>query len=255
LLHYYGDVGPWNELFIEDREDGPYLVYRPNPFKDPTGNFIQEPFKSAPARRPAVNAVTDAELVAINVERSADGVANYYWVDNESYQLVGSPMLQSWLANEAKRDAIFLTDYPNSSPALYGFRPLQVQSQQGSRIDGKKEAELEQGEAGVVDFLNAKRAVLMAQNRDNVVFETGMLRLRGNEAVKAGSIVRLTRGAKSGFTAEYYAHTVQHEFVPYRSYVTTVYFDRGTGFIERVQRGSGVDSPYLAEMSPGGVYG
>jgi hypothetical protein len=48
---------------------------------------------------------------------------------------------------------------------------------------------------------------------------------RGNEVIKAGTIVCLTRGGSSagdgGFTAEYYAHTVQHEFVPYRSYVTT----------------------------------
>jgi hypothetical protein len=33
LLRYFGDVGAWNELNVEDREDAPYLVYRPNPFK------------------------------------------------------------------------------------------------------------------------------------------------------------------------------------------------------------------------------
>ena len=72
--------------------------------------------------------------------------------------------------------------------------------------------------------------------------------------IKAGTIVRLIRGGSSagrgGFTAEYYAHTVQHEFVPFRSYATTVSYERSTGFIERVQRKGSVDSPYLAEMSP-----
>jgi hypothetical protein len=51
-----------------------------------------------------------------------------------------------------------------------------------------------------------------------------------------------------------YSHTVTHEFQPYRAFTTTIQFDRGTGFINRIQRGGGADSPYLAEMSPKGVY-
>ncbi|MGF6267300.1 hypothetical protein OKW49_008294 [Paraburkholderia youngii] len=40
LLSYFDDVGAWNELYLEDREDGVYCVYRPNPLKDITGNAI-----------------------------------------------------------------------------------------------------------------------------------------------------------------------------------------------------------------------
>jgi hypothetical protein len=251
LLAYYGDIGAWNELFIEDREDAPHLVYRPTPFKDATGKFVQEPYISTPSTRPTINVVSDAELVALKSSRTDAGVANYYWVDNPSYQLVQAPILQT--AQSAPKDTFFLSDYPNSSPFLYGFRPMMVQTQQGGRFDGQKEAVFNAQQGDAVSFVAAKRATLMANNRDNVVFESGDMRLRGNEAIKAGSIVRLVRGG--GFTAEYYAHTVQHEFVPFRSYVTTVSFDRGTGFIERTQHGNGADSPYLAEMSPGGVYG
>ena len=80
--------------------------------------------------------------------------------------------------------------------------------------------------------------------------------------IKAGTYLRLIRGASvvggtlgGGLKSEVYAHTVQHEFVPYKSYTTSVYFDRGTGFIERIQRGNGADSPYFSEMRTGGVYG
>ncbi len=257
LLRYYGDVGPWNELYVEDREDAPYLVYRPLPFKDTEGNFIQ-----SPTEQPTLNVITDVELVSLRVGRSDTGVANYYWVDNQSYQLVQAPILQAAIATSSQADLLYLADYPNSSPQLYGFRRMMAQTQQGPRFDGLPAAQFNQESGTAIDFVNAKRATLIANNKDAVVFEEGAMHLRGNEAIKPGSFVRLLRGTENtggtvsgGFTAEYYAHTVQHEFVPFRSYVTTVHFDRGTGFIQRIQRGNGVDAPALAEMSPDGVYG
>jgi hypothetical protein len=60
-------------------------------------------------------------------------------------------------------------------------------------------------------------------------------------------------GSPAGFVQKVYAHSVTQEFLPYRSYTTTIQFDRGTGFIQRAQREGGADSPYFAEMSPGSV--
>ena len=40
MLHTFGDVGPWNELFLEDREEGVFLMYRPNPFYAVNGDFL-----------------------------------------------------------------------------------------------------------------------------------------------------------------------------------------------------------------------
>ena len=51
------------------------------------------------------------------------------------------------------------------------------------------------------------------------------------------------RGSTS---AVYYVVEVDHEIVPYSGWFTTVQFERGTGFIRRIQAGG---SPYLAEMS------
>jgi hypothetical protein len=263
LMKYFGDVGPWNELFIEDREDGVFLVYRPTPYKDAAGNFIQDPYKSGgPSSGPAVNIVTDQDLIAIDLERTDEGVANYYWVDNPSYQLIQSPVLQAAIANSSAPDEFFLSDYPNSSPALYGFRRLMLASQQGPRFDGQTQATFNQKNGTAVGFINKRRQILTENNRDNVVFEEGAMRLRGNEAIKAGTYLRLIRGANavgatlgSGFTADYYVTAVDHQFVPFKNFVTTVLVARGTGFIERAKRGNGVDAPYLAEISPRGVYG
>ncbi len=257
LLAYYGDVGPWNELFIEDQEDAPHLIYRPNPFKDTSGNYIQPPY---PTNAPALNVIDDSALVALKSSRSDAGVYNYFWTDNQSYFMVQSAILQAGaaFANPAN---IFLSGYPNSDPKLYGFRRLQTQSQQGARFDGQGETVFDNGRAVALPFIAAKREVVLESNKDNVVFETGQMKLRGTETIKAGTYLRLIRGASvvggtlgGGLKSEVYAHTVQHEFVPYRSYTTSVYFDRGTGFIERVQRGNGADSPYFSEMRTGGVY-
>src|SRR5258708_7168462 len=257
LLQYYGDVGPWNELFVEDREDAPYLVYRPNPFQDPAGKFIQEPYISTSGARPAVIVVPDVDLIGEDVGRADAGVANYYWVDSPSMLLNNGQTIQASVAFSGKKDSIFLTDYPNSSPALYGFREMRMHTQQGARFDGQKEEKFIQETATALGFVNAKRAILMASNRDNVVFEDGTLDLRGNESIRPGTTVRLIRGsaaagaaAGKGLASECYAHTVTQQFLPYRTYTTKVQFDRGTGFIQRVQRGTGTNSPYLSEMSP-----
>jgi hypothetical protein len=50
LLAHFGDVGPWNELFVQDFEIGPYLIYRPVPSKDVSGQFINAPFAPTVAR-------------------------------------------------------------------------------------------------------------------------------------------------------------------------------------------------------------
>jgi hypothetical protein len=75
--------------------------------------------------------------------------------------------------------------------------------------------------------------------------------IKGNGAIKAGSYVNLARGANAGLVAEYYCHTVTHDFAPFLRYTTQVSFDRGTGFIQRVQR---KDGAYLPEMRGRGVY-
>jgi hypothetical protein len=157
-----------------------------------------------------------------------------------------------------KGTALSITDYPNSAANLYGFRLMKVNTEQFPRIDGQVESVFRKGTQNLLDFIGEKRSQLIAQNQDNVVFESGTMTLRGREDIHAGEYVSLrlgtNGGSPSGFEQQAYAYAVTQEFLPYRSYVTTVQFDRGTGFIERAQREGGADSPYFAEMSSGGVY-
>ncbi len=246
LLSYFGDVGPWNELFVEDREDAPYIVYRPNPFKDASGNFIQPM-----ATPPAVNRITNDDIISVSVDRSDSNVANYYWVDNPRFALNDGATLQMGIAYQQIPGEFYLDNYENCSPKYYGFRQMLVQSQQGPRIDGLKEAAYNKGKSDYFNFLAKKRQVLMDSNKDNVVWESGRLVLKGNEAIRAGSFLQVQRGTLAG---ECYTVEVTNDFRPFHSYTTSVTYERGSGFIARSQMGSRAASPYLAELNLGGVY-
>jgi hypothetical protein len=238
LLAQFGDVGPWQELYVSDEDDGPKLNYRPTPFKDATGAMIQ-----ADAAADSVT-IDAADVMELHASRSDDDVGNYFWVDAPRYQLIGSPILQQ---DQNLDPAPDLTSYQNCDPKIYGTRLLRVSSNQGGRYDGQSEAGVTQGDQDAVDMVNQKRRILIENNKDNVVLETGYMRVKGDETIKPGMYVKVRRNA---FTASYYAHTVTQTFVFGGVFTTTIEFDRGTGFLERVQR-EGTASPYLSEVGRG----
>lgn len=243
LLRAFGDVGPWNELFVEDREDGVYCVYRPNPFVDiTTGEKIQ-----ADAPDPEYVDIDAADIVSINVSRSDANVANFYWVDSPRFNLI-TDIYRRQAAAAASDPTVVLKDYPNSDVKLYGIRVMRVATQQGgtdmkTHNTGGKASDVQSLEKSVGGWIDGRRRVLVETNRDNVLMERGSLRLRGNEDLRAGRYLRVTRGS---FVATYYITQVEHEFIPFGGFFSSVTVDRGTGFVERIRRGG---SPYLAELS------
>jgi len=255
LLMSLGDIGTWNEFFIEDREDGPYAVYRPNPFYAVDNTPL---FTFPSGKFPVSNVIGRADVVSITAARSDANVANYFWVDCPRFNLNYEPTLRmvAVQANQTPQPGAplqgpYVTGYPNVDPALYGQRKMWEQTNQG----GNAETDNGNGTAnGTPRFANQtdlsgwitqRRIDLIAQNKDNIVFETGTMRLKGNEAIKAGTYIQYKPGNVPAF---YYVVSVEHDFAPFGSYFTTVQFERGTGFIGRVQQDAGSASPYLAEM-------
>ena len=246
LLHDHCDVGPWNELYIDDREDGPYVVYRPNPFVNQKGEYII-PLK----KEPDIVRIGREDVVSISVERSDANVANYFWVDSARFAMNydNTLRLMSFQANPSE---VYQTDYGNNDPDLYGFRRLQEATQQGGREESNSGngtqagSQRESDQAAAIAWLNTRRKQLADMNRDNVVLESGTMRLKGNEKVKAGVYLRYKHGSME---SDYYVTSVTHEFVPFAPFVTTVQVDRGTGFADRVKRGRGPVSPYFSEMA------
>jgi hypothetical protein len=247
LLAQHCDVGPWNELYIEDLEAGPRVVYRPNPFMTADGkSYIMDVVVE-----PHIVPITRADVVSMAVERSDANVANYFWVDAPRFALNADETLRL-MSYQAKPDDVYQQGYGNNDPELYGFRRLQEQTQQGGRGETHNGNGLQAGNDSTVytnaavAWLNLRRRQLRDLNQDNVVLEHGQIRLKGNEQVKAGAYLRLTHG---NMQSDYYVVSVTHDFIPFGGFFTTAVVERGTGFVDRVQQGDGSASPYWSELA------
>lgn len=96
----------------------------------------------------------------------------------------------------------------------------------------------------MLSWIEERRRVMVEQNKDNVVLERGTMRIFGNEKIRAGMYINLKRGA---FSALYYVVQVDHSFVPFNGFVSTLTLERGLGFVERAKMESGRQSPWIAE--------
>lgn len=253
ILSKHADLN-WNELFVRDTQDTIELVHRPIPWRSAKdGTWIPQGGQTVALPDSEIIDVAIDEVVSLIANRSDMHVANLYWVDSVEGSLIGStPILYSHAEQIAHADTIYLNNaqlYPNANPALYGVRPMQVPLDMV--YDGSATAPVnlpaaqqQQAAISMVDWIHKKRMQLIELNKDNVVFEDGNMVLRGNENIRPGRYVKLTRHK---LLAWYYAFSVVHQYQPYQRYTTTVQFVRGTGFLERSRSAT----PYLDEGKQG----
>ncbi len=258
MLCYLLDVGPFNELYTEDTEDGISLVVRPAPFLDVEGKPIQ-------GVKPKTIRITSEDVVAINVSRTDAGVANYFWVSNSPWAMYSNETANA-LGSIGPKSSFIKFDYLNSQAAYYGFRKMEVATMMGppdyKASDSTKGQDLPKETKTLGDWIERRRKILADINKDNAIFESGTLRVRGNEQIKAGMLLIVGRGNSGGnrnkdgqlqmnTSSRYYVTRVDHEFVPFQGYYTTVTVERGTSFIERSQNKE--ESVYRLEIDGLGV--
>ncbi len=238
------DVGPFNEMFVEDLEDGVQLTVRPAPLQDALGNVIQ-------GEKQTPYLVKDSDVVSSNLSRTDAGVANYFWVSNPQWTMMSNEEAQS-LASVGPEDSFILFQYLNSQSAFYGIRKMEVQSillpNDYDSLDAQTKEQLPVQNNALAWWIEKRRRVLADINKDNVIFEHGSLRLRGDERIKAGMQLNVSRGG--GVVSTYYATRVDHDFTPYHGFTTTVAVERGTSFIARSQS---ANPQYFPEMNAKGV--
>ena len=246
LLSNWTDIG-WNELYIEDREDAAYLVYRPVPYYDLAGNLIMA---DQGAKAPPEIRVTAAEVEMSNMARSDQNVANFFQVDAPQAEILN----MDWVRTQATQNGLVLDiGYRNNQLEIYGLKRMPARSNQASD-DGTTETATgsvsdktaQASSAGA--WYKQRVAQLKAINRDNVVYEEGSLSMRGNEAIRPGNFIRLERG---GLNSRYYVTHVTQQFNVYQSFKTTLQLSRGEGYIDRLNAHS---SPYVGEKGKG-AYG
>lgn len=247
LFGTYCDIGIWNELFIEDREDAPYVVYRPNPFITADGSTFIQPLTT----EPRFVTVTQNDVVSIEVSRTDANVANYFWVEASRAYIGFDSSLRAFAYTNNADKTFFVDDYGNVNPTLYGTRKMHESTsmgdpqETGSGNGSPAGAQHDQDDQLIISWINGRRKILKEQNKDNVVLENGMIVLKGNEEIKSGRYLRLQHGSME---SDYYIVAVTHDFIPFGAYKTTAVVERGTGFVDRVQKGAGTASPYWSEI-------
>lgn len=258
ILKFYGDVGVWNELYTEDREDGVHAVYRPVPamhLTKPDGakdRMIQDD-----APKAVYCTIPDDDIASVSVARTDSNVANFYWVNNSKYDLVDD-LYRKLSAIGASDNTVNLKEYPNSAVKYYGVRPMYAETQQGgdqtiSETSGQDQAAQDKRAGQIEAWIEKRRRLMVEMNRDNVVFERGSARIKGGPmrddgtgAMKAGDYASFQTG-----TLEWQAYVVSmtDEFMPFQTYTTTLQFERGENFVKRASSESGASSPWLAEQA------
>lgn len=252
FLMQFLDVGAFNEMFVDEREDSVVLVVRPNQFMDLNHNVLQLGQQSAASDSTPqsldvqVLQIPDIDIESITEGRSDEGVANYYWATSSNWVLFNN-LTQRELAEASPTADYALFEYVNTNAARYGFRKMEVTSTLGpsdQAYPDEPTATMQQGETSRRKaWLVKRRKILADQNKDNAVLEYGSIVLRGNERIKRGMYLLIDFGDLSSM---YYVVSVRHQFVPMQSFRTIVSFERGTSFVDRAKR---ADAAYLAEMN------
>lgn len=260
ILKFHGDVGIWNELYTEDREDGVHCVYRPIPalhLTAPEGAKDRKIMDDAPD--PIYCVIKDSLVKNVGVARSDSSVFNFYWVNNSKYDLIDD--MQRKLASIPSGDGkVSLKDYPNAAVKYYGVRAMYGETQQfedGVTNSTSGQEEGEQGKRGVKleAWIDRRRRNMLEMNRDNVVLERGSVQIKGgvmrpdgSESMKAGDYARFLVGQT---TWDAYVVQIDHDFQPFQGYTATLTLERGEGFANRTGQFSS-SSPWLAEQASRG---
>jgi hypothetical protein len=280
LFKTYCDIGPWNELYVEDRADAPYLVYRPVPFLDAatgqpiipanyTGSVVAPStgggssggsgapasFGSASSSNgsaPATTTITRSDVVSIDTGRSDENVGNYFWVDAPRFNLNYGPLSQQMaLYAQQQGGNPLVTQAPNCNPSLYAIRKMEASTQMGAPTEknsgnGVTGEQQINGKGDFMGWIIQRLNQLRALNVDNVVWESGSIFMKGNENIRAGTFVDIADDS-GDLPSQYYAHAVEHTYEVFGNFFSTVEFDRGTNFIDRVSS-TGSSAPYLTEQ-------
>jgi hypothetical protein len=258
ILKVHGDVGVWNELYTEDREDGVHVVYRAIPalhITKPSGAKSRKIQDDAPD--PVYCTIYDDDMQSLAVSRSDANVANFYWVNNSRFDLIDD--MQRKMASIPKDDSkVSLKDYPNAAVKYYGVRPMYAHTQQAgdevkTMTSGQPEDVQSERSTQQEAWIDKRRRLMMEMNRDNVVFESGSATVKGGQ-VRDGSTDLIRAGdyalfAKGRMMFEAYVVQVNHDFRPFQGYTMSLALERCTGFVERAQMGGGSESPWLAEQA------
>lgn len=233
---------PWNELFIEDEEEAPAVVFRPAPFKDIRGQFIMPG-----AADPGTIEIDISQVVSLDLVRSDERVANFFYVPPGASSLEAPGQVTvAAIAGGTPFDV----NYGNNKPELYGLRKMNTDSRLLPDTASTNPPNAPTGQQAQIGVQMAQWHIRRAQqlrdmNRDNSVLEEGSAEVQGSEKIKPGRFLKITRG---DLVAEAYVPAISHSISPLDGWTCHVTLERGMGFLTRLKMAG---SPFWKEGRKG----
>lgn len=246
MLATFLDVGPFNELYIEDVGPDVVLVARPQPCWGGDG-LAYDGVEVLPE---AVD-IGLGDVASVQLSRGDSGVYNIFEVEAARIVIVSQEIYRLSAQSEAAGNPLRMTDL-NQEAALFGVRRLNASTMLNNPAlvmsDSTKKEVVPIEASHDLDWVKSRRERLFLLNKSASVFERGSLRLKGNEKLRAGMRLRVKHS--SALTVTYYVTAVSHEYLPGAGFFTTAQVERGNGFI----LSAGLDrAPDLARRDLGGI--
>jgi len=255
---------PWRELFVTEEVDRPLLVYRPAPWLDLDGDFVQDVSK-VPLRTWPIH---ETDVVNSTLMRTEAQLGNYFFTFPEMYGAFAALMKDAPRALEG----FFHPPVLQANPYLEGWQRTINQPGEPPSADfrrfGFRLAEystpyLDWERNTKHDTLPQKIADARVQGREwNIravrafshdhLLENGAFTLKGDERIQAGDFIKLAdRGRALGGTGglstggpRYYVESVTQQFVQGTTpndghFVTSVEVSQGRGHLVRAYQERG----------------
>lgn len=248
---------PWNEIFVQDRPDGPYFVFRPTPWRDRNGNFIgATDFTSANTN----TVISQEDIASFQISRTDENVFNYIFTDanfeplnkGQSFENIarwrsgpdGGPLNQNphitagevTLINDTQgggNRTFSSTNLDFSRYELFGLRKLRVSNLYLFVLDATSNVSSSSDPyADPLVLSYAFNDILFNAFEHNSALENGSISTRLREDILPGTYVGITTDRGNSKPSQYYVSQVYHTVVPFGQSSTTLTLRRGEGFLD-----------------------
>ena len=258
LLYRYSDM-PWNELFVRENRNmfpnmaercpagskegiyepkllNPELVFRPTPWLD----IDENPLPDVDMKSVTMWNIDMKHVVALRAHRDDAELVNHVWIQ--------TPLMAATAYTQTVKDLRGLVNADTRDK--FGDRSqilptrLQHTDLMHMPINLPKD-EQRAAEQDMVSWAKDRRDwLLQAQNRIHD-FERGSITMKGYPMMRVGDYFRLHRG---DIVWHGYVTNIVHDFQPYKRYLTTMDYIRGSQIIKRRK----TENPWDTERKTGG---
>lgn len=220
---------PWNEFFVREGSQNPQLVFRPTPWRDYGDGWLPDANES----QVQFFEIDQKDIVSLIAHRDDSELVQWAAITSGS---IGAG------ANTFPLEDRVL-QFNTGTGGKFGDRIQRLETillPDDYDDQGLPEDEQIKSQHGYANWLSYRVRWVKDAGEDIHKFERGQITVKGRPEYRIGDYIRVKRGA---IIWEAYVTSVTHDYQPYRRYMTTMEYIRGTQYRER----KGVANPWDVE--------